>query len=499
MPLERVGKPWTPDMPVRLESPMHRRRRWLVVAAAVVLVGAVEALSDTVLDAVLPSPARTLLLVAVVAIVAGAGAGVAFREIDRLTADLRRRNEVLEARNSVLRAAYDIGLAVAGQADPDKTIASIVEHARALLRVDAVLLVVDGPAGATELRAASAAPGVLVGDEPAGPGVMAGDADDLASYLRPGYEIRLSVPVGRGGDRVGMLGVAVPTSLHRRFDATDIETLSALAMQAELAIEAGRLHGQLRNLAVQGERERIAREMHDGLAQVLGYVNTKSQAVEELLAAGRVPEARRQLAELAAAARSVYVDVREAILTLAAPASPDLGVARALEEYAAAFAESSKLAVRFEATPQAVAAPLTNAAQAEVFSIAREALTNIRKHAHAGRVTVKVTVEDEELVLRIADDGIGFEADLLAVGPERWPHFGLAGMRERAESVGGRIDWNSRPGSGAMVELHVPVGGGRWTPLLAGGASPGGMGRSAEQHQAGRSPAASISEADWKL
>jgi signal transduction histidine kinase len=188
--------------------------------------------------------------------------------------------------------------------------------------------------------------------------------------------------------------------------------------------------------------------------------------------------------------------VREAILTLSAPASPDRGVARALEDYAAAFAESSKLAVRFEATPEAVAAPLTNAAQAEVFSIAREALTNIRKHARAGRVTVKVTVEDEELVLRIADDGIGFEADLLAIGPERWPHFGLAGMRERAESVGGRIDWHSRPESGAMVELHVPVGGGRWAALLVDGASPGGMGRSAERHQAGRSPAGSISEAD---
>ena len=95
------------------------------------------------------------------------GAGYAFREIDRLTRDLRDRNVVLESRNAVLRAVYEVSLAVSGQADPDQAVASIVEHARSLLRVDAALLALDGPAGELRLRAASAAPGVLVGDEPA--------------------------------------------------------------------------------------------------------------------------------------------------------------------------------------------------------------------------------------------------------------------------------------------------------------------------------------------
>ena len=98
--------------------------------------------------------------------------------------------------------------------------------------------------------------------------------------------------------------------------------LSSLANQAAIAIENARLQARLRELAVVAERERIAREMHDGLAQVLGYVNTKSQAIEELLVAGRTDEARDQLAELAAAARSIYVDVREAILGLRSPVIP---------------------------------------------------------------------------------------------------------------------------------------------------------------------------------
>ena len=475
---------------------MYRRRRWLVVAAAVLLVGAVEALSDTVFDAFLPFPFHTLLLVGVVAAVAGAGGWLAFGQIDRLTRDLRERNEVLETRNAVLRAVYDISLAVSGQADPDLTIASILDHARSLLCADAALLGLDGPSGELRLRAARGAPGVLLGGEPAGVGVMAVAEEDLGCYLRPGYEIRLSTPVGQGDGRVGILGVAYARGLHRRFAAADIETLSALATQTGLALEAARLQGELRALAIQGERERIAREMHDGLAQVLGYVNTKSQAVEELLAAGRVPEARRQLAELAAAARSVYVDVREAILSLTTPVPPDRGIAAALEEYAAAYAESSKLAVRFIASPTAARATLSAAAQAEVFSIAREALTNVRKHARAQRVTVELAAQGEELILRVLDDGVGFDADVLSVGPERWPHFGLAGMRERAEAVGGSIAWHSRLGAGTEVELHIPAGSGAWTPTQAGGIPPGGLGRPAMQHQAVHSPAQPISEAD---
>jgi signal transduction histidine kinase len=475
---------------------MYRSRRWLAVAAAVLLVGTVEALSDTAFDALLPFPFHTLILVAVIAVVAAIGAGLAFRQIDRLTLDLRERNDVLESRNDVLRAVYDIGLAVAGQADPDQTIAAIVDHARSLLRVDAALLALDGPAGELRLRAARAAAGVLVGDEPATGGVMAPAEDDLGCFLRDGYEVRLSVPVGRGDQRVGMLGVAVPKSLHRRFGPAEVETLAALATQAGLALEAARLQGQLKVLAVQAERERIAREMHDGLAQVLGYVNTKSQAVDEMLADGRVPEARAQLAEMASAARSVYVDVREAILSLSTPVPPERGVAAALEEYAALYAESSKLAVRFHASQEAARAQLSAAAQAEVFSIAREALTNVRKHARARRVGLDVSLRGDELVLRIEDDGVGFDADLLTIGPERWPHFGLAGMRERAESVGGSITWQSRSGAGTRVELLIPVGVGSSGFLSEGVASPGEIDHPTGQHQAVRSPAATVSEAD---
>jgi signal transduction histidine kinase len=473
---------------------MYGRRRWLAVIGALLFVAIVELLSDTVLDSALQFPLDTVLVVAVVAVVAVTAAWGAFGQIDRLARGIVERSRELEARNAALRAVYDVSLAVSGGADPQQTIAAILDRARDLLAMDAALLAVDGPGGELRLVAASAVPGVLLGDRPGGPEAERSGSDDLDDYLQGGCEVRVSAPVVLGDKRVGTLGLASRGA--RRFSEIEVGTLSALATQVGLALEAARLQDELQALAVQGERERIAREMHDGLAQVLGYVNTKSQAVDEMLADGRVAEARQQLGELAAAARSLYVDVREAILTLSSPVPPERGLAAALEEYAALYAESSKLAVRFEASPDAADAPVSAAVQAEVFRIAREALTNVRKHARAQRAGLSLARQDRELVLRIEDDGVGFDPELLTRGPERWPHFGLAGMRERAESVGGGILWRSRPGAGTVVELRVPVGGAASAAPPYGVGPPAETGRSAGQHQAVRSPTDTVSGAD---
>jgi signal transduction histidine kinase len=479
---------------------MYPRRRWAVVFGSILFVGVAEALSDSLLDAWLPFPIRTILTVGLVAAVAVVAAWYAFGLIDRLTHDLVQRHQALRARNAALRALYDVSLAVAGQADPEKTLAAIVLHARRLLRVDAALLALEGPDGEYRLRAASANPGVLAVPGGATSEPIGATADrtlsavQLSPFLAPGYSIRLQAPVGHGEARVGLIGVA--TAVARPFSGADYETLSALATQVALALEAARLRAELRAVAVQSERERIAREMHDGMAQVLGYVNTKSQAVEELLAAGRVPEASRQMQQLAEAARSLYVDVREAILSLSPPLLPERGLAPALEEYAAQYAESSKLATRVKATPDARQAPLPPEVEAEVFGVAREALTNIRKHAHAQRVTIDLAVDGAEVVLRIEDDGVGFNPEEAISGPEKWPHFGLSGMRERAQSIGGQIAWRSRPGSGSIVELRVPTRTSSAPGAIASAEPPDGAGRRAAGHQAVQSPVPTHTEAD---
>jgi signal transduction histidine kinase len=473
---------------------MYPRRRWMAVLAALLIIGTVEVLSDTALDAVLPFPYGALLVFGTVVAVVMVAAWFAFRLIDRLTLDLIERHAALEARTEALRAVYDVSLAVSGQADPDQTIGSIVGHARRLLRVDAAILALNGPDGKLRLRASSALPDVMRSGDPAPTPALRPRGNELDEYLRPGFSIRLQAPVARSDVHVGILGVA--TRDRRVFTVADVDTLSALAIQVGLAMEAARLRDELRALAVEGERERIAREMHDGLAQVLGYVNTKSQAVERLLDDGRVDEARQQLVELAVAARSVYVDVREAILSLSTPVPPERGLAYALEEYATQYAESSKLAVRFKVTPEAERAPLTAGVQSEVFRIVKEALTNVRKHASANRVTISMSRAENELVVLVSDDGIGFDPETIGSRRESWPHFGLSGMRERAESVCGTIIWRSKPGAGAEVELRVPTGGEPWACDPAVAVPPGENERSTTQHQVVQSTAPTLTGAD---
>jgi K+-sensing histidine kinase KdpD len=167
---------------------MHSHRRWAAVLVAILFIGVVEMLSDSLLDPVLPFPFDTLFVLGAVATVAIIAARYAFRLIDRLTGDLVERHEALKYRNAALRAVYDVSLAVSGHADPDQTLAAIVDHARGLLRVDAALLVLCGPEDEVQLRAVSAQSGALAGAASAAAGAASANAG-VASGLGSGGEL----------------------------------------------------------------------------------------------------------------------------------------------------------------------------------------------------------------------------------------------------------------------------------------------------------------------
>ena len=297
------------------------RLRWLLVLVPVAIVAGLELLSDTFLDEALPFPWDTILLATAVLVLALSFAVVAARRIDALTGALRARNADLESRGASARALYRVSVAIAALSDIDEVLDAIVLHARDLLAADVAVLLLERPDGSTERRAAAGGPGTIVdaaamsGPPPRTP------ADEILPFVAPGSAVvRLSAPLRRGGETIGLLAIGAATP--RGFDADEVETLASLANQAAIALEHDRLETRLRELAVVEERERIARELHDGIAQVLGYVSTKSLAIDGYLVDGRVTEARAQATELGAAARAVYVDVREAILGLRSPIEP---------------------------------------------------------------------------------------------------------------------------------------------------------------------------------
>jgi signal transduction histidine kinase len=441
------------------------RKRLLIIFAPALVVGAIEALSDTLIDPVLPFPGDAILVTLAVLVLSVALSGIAFRRVDALGATLASRNRELETRAAAAAALHRVSVAITALVDLRQILDAIVDNARTLLDADvAVLLLVDRD-GRLQ-HGASRGPGGAVDESGRLPSPT---PDEVLRFVNLDFAVsRLVAPLQRGAETIGLL--AIGSRRTRSFGVDAVETLASLANQAAIAIENARLQARLRELAVETERERIAREMHDGLAQVLGYVSTKSQAVEELLASDRVADARGQLEELGAAARSIYVDVREAILGLRSPISPELGLAGAIEQYAERFAEASKLSVSVAVSPEARAVTLAPETEAQVFRIVQESLTNVRKHAGAGRVVVRLDRIADDLRVELNDDGRGFvtaatgamAGGAAAPGPTTagtadWPHYGLAAMRERASEIGARIVWANGSAGGGVVRLDVPL------------------------------------------
>jgi signal transduction histidine kinase len=214
---------------------------------------------------------------------------------------------------------------------------------------------------------------------------------------------------------------------------------------------------KVQNLAILEERERIAREMHDGLGQVLGYVNTKTLAVARLLDVGKVEEARIQVSQLEDAAKDVYADVREAILGLHTTLNPERDFLSALSEYIAGFERQSGIQVALDVSAWPEPSPLPLTAEVQLVRIVQEALANVRKHAHARHATVQLTTRNGAVQLSIVDDGRGFDPTQL--DREGWPRFGLQTMRERAEGIGGTFAIESHAEVGTRVMISVPARG----------------------------------------
>lgn len=419
------------------------------------LIAVIEEVSDAYLDPSLPFPLDAVMVSGAVLLIGCVLAWVAFRQIDRLTGTLRARNAELEARGASARALNRVSVAIAAESGLDHVLRAVVAYARELLVGDVAVLLLQGPDGQLGLRAADGLPG-------AGPGVAghavpedAAPADAILAFVDPELAAaRLSAPLQRGGSTIGLL--AVGCARVRSFDVDEVETLASLANQAVIAIEHERLEARLRELAVVDERERIARELHDGIAQVLGYVNAKTQAVDGYLEAGRTDEARAQLAELGAAARAVYVDVRESIIGLRGPIEPGQGLGAALAAHARRVAEASRFGLVLEIDPATEALRLDPDAEANVYRIVQEALTNVRKHASAGRVRLGTRIDGGVLTVSVADDGRGLPPGG-ASGDK--PGYGLRSMRERAARIGATLQVMNQVGGGVLVRLALPLAG----------------------------------------
>jgi PAS domain S-box-containing protein len=210
---------------------------------------------------------------------------------------------------------------------------------------------------------------------------------------------------------------------------------------------------QQRALATLKERERMARELHDSLGQVLGYASLQVDVAAKLSRDGQGEVAATHLDRLGSVIREAHADVREYILDLRSTPSLQLPFFTVLQQYLEGFTNNYEIKTRLTLGPGIDDETFSADSQLQIFRIVQEALSNARKHGHARRVEVIFTTEDRQACLTIQDDGAGFDP-IQAAGES---HFGLRFMGERAQAVGGCLQVHSTPGSGTRVVLEIPL------------------------------------------
>jgi two-component system NarL family sensor kinase len=261
-----------------------------------------------------------------------------------------------------------------------------------------------------------------------------------------GLRYHASIPLYLQAKPLGIMNVAGPA--WRQLTPAELDLLSVVGHQVSFTVERAQLAEASARLARAEERTRIAREIHDTLAQGLTAITLQVESA--LRHVEDAPErARERLERALATARDSLEDARRSVLDLRT--APLMG--RPLPEALAALARgfTADTGVRVDVrTAGDAALPLH--VEAELYRIAQEALANVRRHAHAHAVTLDLRASGDRVALIVHDDGAGFDPRVVPAG-----RHGLLGMRERARLLGGRLRLDSRPGRGTTVRVAVPL------------------------------------------
>jgi two-component system, NarL family, sensor kinase len=272
------------------------------------------------------------------------------------------------------------------------------------------------------------------------PATAAGEAASTG-----GLRCHASVPLYAGDRALGVMNLAMRG--WRRLTRQELDLLTTIADQVGVAIERARLGEQSIEHARADERSRIARDVHDTLAQGFTAVGLHIEAGLSHLEPRN--EARPALRLALDAARQGLDEARRSITSLRASPLENRSLAEALGALTRRFTADTGVRVR---TNVADLGPLPMEVESELFRIASEALTNVRKHARAREASLSLDLVRRRLRLTVSDAGVGFQAR----GARR-RGFGLSGIEDRARSVGGRATIRSAPGRGTTVTVTVPM------------------------------------------
>jgi PAS domain S-box-containing protein len=304
----------------------------------------------------------------------------------------------------------------------------------------AMILASDNPTDPTVVLAARGFPPGALQAQPR-------TAKHLTQVLEAeGVRAEMGVPIASGGEIFAVFNVYYTTP--HRFSEEERRLLVALAQRAGLAIENARLYEAARGVAAIEERQKLARELHDSVSQALYAIALNAASAQEVLASEHV-QARGLVSDVLRLAEAGLAEMRALIFELRPESLESEGLAGAIEKQVAAVQARHNLRVTTTMGPEPEVPLPTKEA---VYRIAQEALHNIAKHARARTIELTLEEHTDELILRIADDGRGFDPSATFPG-----HLGLLSMRERAAAIGGTVEIQSAHGEGTHVTVHAPT------------------------------------------
>ncbi len=379
--------------------------------------------------------------------------------LEAVIAEIAIALENARLRTRELATFYELKETLQLRLDFDRLMARILSQTMEASSANAGLMLLQDPDGSLTPQAAvgawrEAGPTPLVESLAIG-AMREAQREPITASLQAGTDSVVSVLCAPMIVDEKPLGIIVLGS--RRRDAFLLQQrrlVSAIAGQAALLAQNARLYAQLEHQAILAERGRLAREMHDGLAQTLGYLKMRAGQIARWIESGQHERGGSALRELAQTADDAYLDLRSALDGLLLMPNSRTDLAAQLQNCLTDFEAHS--GVRAELAADALP-PLSLPVQAHLLRIAQESLNNIRRHANAGRVCVKLTGQNDRIRLLIEDDGQGFDAsgDLPAA------HHGLRLMRERADLLGAELQLTSAPGRGTQVCVEWPVESGQ--------------------------------------
>jgi two-component system NarL family sensor kinase len=264
-----------------------------------------------------------------------------------------------------------------------------------------------------------------------------------------GLRYHASIPLYAGEKKLGVMNVASPG--WRSLSPEDLQLLYTVGDLLSIAVERARLYARSARLGAVEERNRLARELHDTLAQGLTAASLQIESADALLDAGAAPaDARKPLQRALALNRSNLEEARRSVLDLRAAPLEGRPLAEALKTLVDLWSTESGVRAKFRSVN--AGRPLPPGAEAALYRVCGEALTNVARHAEASKAIIWLTAGPQSVSLRVEDDGRGFDPHAIPEG-----RHGLLGMRERVELLGGILQIESTPEAGTRVEAVISL------------------------------------------